>query len=276
MTNRRRSRLQGGWPRLGAFDRRVVLRVVAIGLGAFLVGYLVTALAFYRGGTRQEVVAVPDLRELDRRAAERRLDDLGLTLEVGDSLPHPQVRAGDVLAQSPLPGREVAPGTPVRVILSSGRARIPVPDVSMLSEEAATRLLGASGFQVQVEVVPDRLPAGNVVAVEPAPGTPVVLPSVVRLRVSAGPPMDFGESLPAVGAGERAPEREPMVAVPAIIGLAEAAARAALERVGLRLAEPEYEPAPEGVPEMVVEQTPPPGDSARAGAQVRVRIVRDR
>lgn len=236
-------------------DRRLVVRVVTIGVAAFLVGYLVTAGLFFRGSNRPDVVAVPDLHDMDAAAAERQLDRAGLELQVGDSLPHPEVRQGDVLAQSPLPGREVAPGTPVRVIVSTGPPRRAVPDVQALTRLPAERLLAASGFRVQVQEVPAPLPAGRVVAVLPAPGTTVQLPAVVTLQVSAGPPL---------------------VAVPALFGLREDEAREALESAGLRLGEVEYEFGGSGAQEMVVEQSPFAGDSILMGEAVRLRVITNR
>lgn len=255
MSNRRQGRLHRRFPWLSRVDRRILVRVVGLGLAAFVVGYALTAALFFRGNDRPDVVAVPDLREMDRAAAARQVERLGLELVVGDSLPNPDVRLGDVLAQSPLPGREVAPGTRVRVILSAGPPSRAVPDVQALTRLPAERLLAATGFRVQVEEVPDRLPAGRVVSVYPAPGTRVQLPGVVQLRVSAGPPM---------------------VAVPALYGMREDEARTALEGAGLELGEVEYEFGGFGAQEMVVEQSPFAGDSVRAGGTVRVRIVTNR
>lgn len=240
---------------LGRLDRRILIRVVGIGAAAFLIGYLFTALLFFGGSDRPDVASVPDLRGLAQEAAEERLEDQGLQLEIGDSLPHPQVRAGAILAQSPLPGREVAPGTPVRVIMSSGRPQRAVPDVTALTREPASQMLSASGFQVSVVEVPAAEPAGRVVSIFPAPGTRVQLPAVVQLRVSAGPPR---------------------VAVPELAGLGEEEARAALESVGLRLGEVHYEFGGFNAQEMVVEQVPAAGDSILLGRPVEVRIVTNR
>lgn len=255
MTSQRKGRMRRSRPWLSRIDRRILTRVVVIGLGAFLLGYALTAVLFFRGSNRPDVVTVPDLRSLSDELAERRLDDLGLTLQIGDSLPHPEVREGDVLAQSPLPGREVAPGTSVRVILSAGRPATAVPDVTRLAREPAGRVLEASGFRVQVVEVPHPSPAGDVVGVVPAPGTPVRLPAVVQLQVSAGPPL---------------------VEVPALFGMDEVEARAALEALGLRLGEVAYELSETEGTEMVVEQLPVPGDSVPAGGEVQVRIVTGR
>lgn len=243
------------WSRLSEQDRRLLGRIIGLGVGAFLFGYLITALVFFGGSGRPEVASVPDLRELTQRQAERALEREGLELAVSDTLPHPEIRAGAVLTQTPLPGREVVPGSEVRVILSTGRPLRVVPDVTALGRVQAERVLSAAGFRVEVVEAPAPRAAGQVLAIDPAPGTRVPTPAPVRLTVSAGPPM---------------------VAVPQVVGLGLENARAALEGAGLRLGEVEWEPVGLDQPEVVLIQTPAPGDSARMGTRVTVRAAAHR
>lgn len=231
----------------------------AWGLGvlvlAFALGYLFTALVFFPSSDRPPVVAVPDLREMDEGAARSAASAVGLELEMGDTLPNPDVPAGRILAQSPLPGQEVAPGSPVRVILSGGAERRAVPVVSAMTVEQATRVLEASGFQVTIEEVEDLRAAGRVVGVEPGPGTELQVPAPVRLRVSSGPPL---------------------VEVPDLLGMDEAAAAAALQAVGLELGEIDYRFGGFTVEELVTGQEPVAGDSIEHGSDVRVRMSTNR
>lgn len=233
-------------------DRKLLRRILWTGLGAFLLGYAVVALLMWITAPRREVVTVPDLRQMPLSRAERALDRADLEMEVGDSLPNAEVGAGGVVAQSPLPGREVAPGSSVRVIISTGRERRAVPNVELLTREQALRVLSASGFRVAEDTVPNPRGAGRVLGTEPAAGRVVQVPGLVRLLISAGPPM---------------------VAVPALVGLREEELIPALRRVGLRLADPEYRFAPDGEPGLVLDQRPAPGDSVRMGAAVRAVIA---
>jgi serine/threonine-protein kinase len=169
-------------------DGRLLGRIVGIGLGAFLLGYVVVALLMYLTAPDRAVVTVPDLRRLELAAARQAADGAGLDVEVGDSLPNPKVPAGAVIVQSPLPGGEVAPGSSVRLILSTGPERREIPSVSVLSEEQAAGTLRAMGFQVSVQRVTSPRREGRVVGTIPAAGSRVALPSAVRLLVSAGPP----------------------------------------------------------------------------------------
>ena len=64
-----------------------------------------------------------------------------LAFGVGDSLPNPTIPRGAVVAQTPLPGQEVAPETEIRVILSQGPERREVPRVDAYLPPQAERLL---------------------------------------------------------------------------------------------------------------------------------------
>lgn len=222
---------------------------------AFGLGYLFTALVFFPSSDRPPVVAVPDLREMDEGGARAAASALGLELEMGDTFPNPAVPAGRILSQTPLPGQEVAPGSPVRVILSGGAERRAVPVVTAMTVDQATRVLEASGFQVSVEEVEDPRAAGRVVGIEPGPGTELQVPAPVRLRVSSGPPL---------------------VEVPDLLGMDEATASATLEAVGLELGEIEYRFGGFTVEELVTAQEPFAGDSIEYGSEVRVRMSTNR
>lgn len=237
---------------LSRVDRRLLVRVVTLGTTAFLVGYALIALLFIGGGRRPAVVSVPDLREMSVAQARRALGRVGLELQVGDSVPHAELSRGAVLAQSPLPGNEVAPGSKVRVIVSSGRDRRPVPDVGSLPQQQASRILTGAGFRVALRQVPDQRPAGRVVGVEPAAGTMLPLAATVRLLVSAGPPFTV---------------------VPSVVGMMEEEARAALQAARLQVGNVEHDFEASGAPGEVLTQSPAAGDSVRVGSSVSLSVV---
>lgn len=247
----RRGRLRRGSP----IDLRWPVWGLAIGLGTFVLGYGVTALVFFPGSDRPPVVAVPDLRELDQDRARSTLRAAGLDLELADTLPNAAVPAGRILSQTPLPGQEVAPGSPVRVIVSGGAERRPVPVVSSMTREQALRVLEASGFRVQVDEVQDLRAAGRVVGIEPRPGTELQIPAAVRLLVSAGPPL---------------------VEVPDLYGLEQEDAVAAVQAAGLRMGDIEYSFAGFRAEELVIAQEPAAGDSVPQGSEIRLRMSTDR
>lgn len=236
--------------------RRSYLRVVGGVLAAFALGYLVTTLLVFPGFGRQAIVTVPDLRGRTLSAARRLADDAGLEVERGASLNHAAVPAGSVLAQSPLPGQETTRGAVVRVTLSAGRERRPVPQVDDLTADQARALLARTGFAVRVRRVLSERAEGRVLGVNPKPGTQLHVRSAVELLLSAGPPVVV----------------VPTVAVPDLTNLPEPEARAALRSAGLRLGEVDYAPDSDVPLGGIASQSPAAGDSVRAGTSVRVTI----
>jgi len=242
---RRESDGEGGLP-------WVAITVVAgiLATITFLIGFGVTALAF-TGGSVQEVVTVPDVRDLTVEEAARTMRRFELTIEIGDSFPNPEVAAGSVLTQSPLPGREVSPGTEVRLIVSTGRLRPTVPDLEGMPAAIAVRSLQASGFEVLIEDAPGEGAEGRVVGTVPEAGSIVQIPAVVRLRIAVA---------------------QEEVEMPVLLGLGEEAARASVDGVGLVVTEIDYVAGP-GSSGDVVGQTPAPGDSVPLGGGVRLQVV---
>jgi eukaryotic-like serine/threonine-protein kinase len=213
-------------------NRTLAMLVVAVGLAAFLIGFAITALAFTGGRAPADVVMVPDVREMQIADARRSMSAAGLGVELGDSFPNP-LPVGTVLAQSPLPGREVSPGIDVRLVLSSGPPRPSVPDVEAMPLALATRALQTAGFDVRVEEAPGEGSVGRVVAMNPAAGTPLQLPATVVLRVGAGAPLST---------------------VPGVIGMLEDDAREALLGAGLSIGGVDYQSSEFGEAGGVVSQ----------------------
>ncbi|MET0398255.1 MAG: PASTA domain-containing protein [Longimicrobiaceae bacterium] len=234
----------------------LLLRVLGIGLGAFVVGYAFTTLLVFPGFGRQAIVTVPDLRGRTFGAARRLADDAGVEVSRGPWLYHPSVDSGAVLAQSPLPGQEVTRGAMVRLTLSAGRERRPVPQVTDLTAAQAQDLLRRTGFAVRVRRVLSERAEGRVLGVKPEAGTTLPVLSTVELTLSAGPPVVV----------------VPIVAVPDLAGMPEPQARAALREAGLRLGEVGYEPGSSIPLGGIAAQSPAAGDSVRAGSSVRVTI----
>lgn len=240
----------------GVRDRWRLARIVAALLAfTFLVGYAGAALWMRAGAPNRSIVTMPDLAGLPEAQARQTLSRLDLEMEPMDSLPNPDVEAGRVLTQSPLPGQEVAPGTAVQVILSSGQVRYPVPDVIGLTRDRAMQVLAASGMAAEVVEVENMARAGLVVGVQPTPGTLVPVPARLSVRVSSGPPL---------------------VEVPDLLGLREEELANALAMAQLQVGEVSRELRlllDEG---QVVGQQPASGDSLPAGSPVNVVVTTHR
>ncbi len=235
-------------------QKRLFARVVGFGVGAFVLGYVLTTLLVFPGFGRQAIVTVPDLSGKTFAAARRAAGAEDLQVERGVSLAHPTVPAGAVLAQSPLPGQETTRGAVIRVTLSSGRERRPVPAVGDLTAQLAQELLVRTGFRVRVRRLVNERAEGRVLGTEPAAGASLPVGSIVELRVSAGPPEVV----------------VPIVAVPDVVGITEAEAGEKLRSAGLRLGGVEYDPESAAVLGDIAAQRPAAGDSVRAGTAVTI------
>lgn len=235
------------------FDERTLLKwVLLTGFTCFVLGYLLMTFLFFPGFGRSAIVTVPDLTDATSQQAERMLDREGLDIQRGDTLANPRVARGRVLMQTPLPGEEVARGSTVRIVLSTGPEMRAVPPIRGLSRTDAIGLLQRFGYRVAIRRVRDRREEGTLLGLTPAAGQRAAVGSMVTILVSAGPPF---------------------VRVPALVGLPSADARARLQAGGLEVGRVGYDPAslePEGT---IVAQSPVEGDSLRMGERVRITLA---
>jgi len=235
--------------RVSESNQRLAILVLATGAIAFLIGYGITVLTFRGSAAPADVVMVPDVTRLPAEEGGLMMQAAGLAMVVGDSLPNPDVPAGAILAQTPLPGYEVAPGAEVRVILSTGSPRPTVPEVEAMPVALATRALQAAGFDVLIAEAAG--PVGQVMGTDPPSGTSIRIPATIRLLVGAG---------------------VSLVAVPDLRGMREADARQALLELGIDVGEVNYQPLQTGRPNEVVEQSPAPGEEVAPGTPVDLRV----
>ncbi len=239
----------------GPFTEGNLLRwVIGLGLGAFAIGFLVITLVFFPGFGRSAIVTVPDLRGQPLRQAQRTLGGLGLEIARGGALANPRIRAGAVLVQSPLPGQEVTRGSEVRVVLSAGPERHRVPPIAGMTLREARTVLERFGFTVALRrVVSDRA-EGSFMGMKPAAGTMAVVPGVVTITLSAGPPK---------------------LLVPDLVSLPLGDAEARLRVLGFHLGRVSYDPSSPITPGSVAAQRPVAGDSLRRGNAVSVVLAGD-
>lgn len=127
---------------------------------------------------------VPDLVGSTSTAAQRQLRSMGLAVTI-DTVDSDQP-AGTVVSQSPGAGVEVRKGASVTVRVSSGPAKVAVPDVTGLDEDAARLRLENAGFEVSVVDQPTSDPSqdGVVLDQRPAGGGEAANSSVVTLTVA--------------------------------------------------------------------------------------------
>jgi serine/threonine-protein kinase len=138
---------------------------------------------------------LPELVGLTVSQATARVQQLGLTVEVGDPVFDETVPLNTVIkwtvpdAPTLAAGGNVTKGTAVRLIASKGPAPRPAPDLTnktLADAEAALTALQLHITQNTTEFSPT-VPAGTVIRQDPAPGTLIVRDGSVNVTLSKGP-----------------------------------------------------------------------------------------
>lgn len=169
------------------------LRFAVLALVLMMVA-LVAALTAMRLAIHGQEVAVPALIGLAPAEAERQLAGLGLQIEVERQYYSPQIPAGQIMSQLPLPGAKVRRGWQVRAAQSLGPMKISIPDVTGQSARAAELNIQRRSLDVvttsQMQTADQ--PAGQVLAQSPpANATQVAAPKISLLISAALDPPAF-------------------------------------------------------------------------------------
>ena len=255
MKRRRGARADSDPDEPGSGAQRLVAVAAGVVFTGFFLGWLLaTQLLFPRPAPPGDLYEVPDVYGLTLDEATEQLAERGLEVGLVDAFRHPAADSGVVVGQAPLPGQLAAPGRPVRISMSMGPERRPVPDVAHLRGDRARMVLEMSGFQVVMDSLESELPRGRVVSLEPGPGTALPLPGEVRVVVSTGPAQ---------------------VVMPHLIGLPEAEARVAVEALGLVISTVEDAFRFGDDQGLVVEQEPLAGGLVEAGSAVKLVVGRE-
>ena len=203
--------------------------VVVVGLVAAGLTWLVTGRSGEEAPTSVVSTSVVGftVQEATIALEEQGLQIGEITLEPSD------VETGRVLSQNPPAGSQLAPGSPVNLVVA-GDANPVVPDVLTLTETEATNALIALGLRPgDVTRSASSKPAGEVIGQTPSAGEQVQPGSLVDLVVSNG-----------------------QLGVPDVVGLTTAEARATLRNEGFRVQEQEEQSDRVGV---VLRQDPAAG-----------------
>lgn len=162
----------------------------------------------------QEMVEVPTLIGLSETEAKELLEDAGLT---GNALPaeySSEFEFGQVTRQAPEPGEKVVKGSSVDYVTSRGVEVSGVPNVVGMGRTKAEQTLREAGFKVSVKTAfNSQVAEGTVSSQNPSAGIRAEKGSTVTIVVSRGPEK---------------------VAVPDVINLSEADAKAKIAEAGLK------------------------------------------
>lgn len=166
---------------------------VAIAMGSILAVLFVIGVVLWvftlnpSTTTATAAPAVPGLINQTEGVATQTISALGLTPDV-EYVASETVPEGIVIETFPEEGTRVAPGEPVRILVSSGIARLDLPDVRNIDIDDARAVLEERGLVVDsvVDTYSPSLQAGLVMATTPQPDTPVRPGDAVTITVSNG------------------------------------------------------------------------------------------
>lgn len=179
----------------------VLMLASALGLGAWWLG-------------SGRWTMVPNLTGLHRSAATAALASADLQAALTEH--HSDTAAGDtVISTDPGPGQRAMRGSTVTVVISLGHPVVPNVPAGSSTEDAEGAIRSAELTPQRgpdTEQFHDTIPAGDVIGLQPAPGTVLTVGAPVTILVSKGP----------------APTR-----VPQVRGLRQVDALAVLSRAGL-------------------------------------------
>ncbi len=233
---------------------RFALTTAGAFVGTFVLGYLIAALILFPAPIFATTRTVPRLLGLARTEAETRVADKGLRVADIEGVTHPTAGRGQVVWQDPPAGVGVPEGTLIRLTVSNGPQRVPVPDLLGYHTIVAGQLLEAAGLEVgRIIQTQAPVPRGVVVSTRPSTGSTILPRSSVTLVVSEG-----AATIP----------------VPNLRGLTIEEAEMVLQSVGLVVGETLRKASRDVPPGTIVEQDPRSGTLSSPGTIIKIFIAR--
>jgi beta-lactam-binding protein with PASTA domain len=198
-------------------------------------------------------VTVPNEVGQTQATASSGITGLGLTVGTVTMASSSTVASGKVIAESPSAGTQVASGSAVSLVVSTGLAQVTVPNVVGDTQNAAS--IGLIGVGLTVGTVTmtssGTVPSGDVISENPIAGTTVSSGSSVSLSVSSGPPP---------------------VSVPNVVGDTQAAASTAITGAGLTVGTVTTQSSGTVPSGDVISESPAAGTSVASGSAVNLVV----
>jgi serine/threonine-protein kinase len=196
-------------------------------------------------------IVVPNVTGSTVDDARHKLAAAGLSLTIGQSAESDTVPPNVIMSQDPDPGATAAPKSGVTVVLSTGPATVPVPDIVGTDTASAEAALRNAGLEVTHAYTVDAAnPTGKIALQQPPAGTPAKKGSRVTIYLSVSG------------------------VVPDVTGMTPDAAKAALVAQGYQIGSIAYtneSPVPEG---MVARTEPEVNTNVKPGETINLYVMR--
>lgn len=185
-------------------------------------------------------------------AASSALEKVGFHALRGETRFHKTIPADVVLEQDPPAGSVQKSGAQVTLILSGGQRTAIVPEVAGSSQQQAQIAIENAGFTFgTISQQTSNVVRGAVISSVPPAGTSTELPATVSIILSQGPST---------------------VQIPDLTGRTLPDARSTLEQLGLHLGATSRDTSSFMPENTILSQSPAPGATVSAGANVNLRI----
>ncbi|MFZ5943824.1 MAG: Stk1 family PASTA domain-containing Ser/Thr kinase [Bacillota bacterium] len=203
----------------------------------------------------KEEILVPDIVELHAEEGQRILAGKNLKMAVEREIPHPTIAKGSIISQNPLPDTKTKSGRTISVIVSTGPALVPVPDVVGSSQIIADVNLTNAGLRVGKidQKYSSQYANGIIMGQYPEPTEMVPEKTAVDLVVSKGPEPRY-------------------VSMPPLIGYDLNTVEARLQEAGLTRGEITRQRSELYPKDFVIEQNPPAGREIFQGSAVNLVV----
>jgi serine/threonine-protein kinase len=197
-------------------------------------------------------VSVPPVNGLTEAAARRALRKHGLKVSSVQTESSPSVPSGHATRTDPASGYPLPAGSAITLYISSGKAKVQVPDVTGQTQASAKSNLIKQGFAVTTTTqTSNTATPGNVIAENPPGGTSVAPGSTITITVATAPTT---------------------AKVPSVVGKAADAATSQLLAAGFKVATQIVAVAKPGRDGKVLKQNPQAGTTARKASTVTLTV----
>ncbi len=198
-------------------------------------------------------VSVPNVVGDTQSAASTTITTAGLVVGTITTQASSTVASGNVISENPTAGTSVNTGSSVNLVVSSGPAKVSVPNVVGDTQSAASTAITTAGLVVGTITTQasSTVASGNVISENPTAGTSVNAGSSVNLVVSSGPAK---------------------VSVPNVVGDTQAVASTALTSAGLVVGTITTQASGTVASGNVISENPTAGTSVNAGSSVNLVV----
>ncbi|MEG1752368.1 MAG: PASTA domain-containing protein [Christensenella sp.] len=247
----------GKWPiwlRLGVVAVIGIAITVAVLIAT---GVLNPDMANWTTNLPEGMINAPGILNKTIEIAEKQVTEKKLILKIVDKQNSEKAKSNTVMLQDPLPGRLVAYGDVLNVVISAGQEQIFVPNVINFAKDDAVKLLQKTGFKVKIEEKEDKEYAvGTVLMQSLEENTAVNRNTIITIITAIG--------------GSEITDKD--VTVPELVGMSYEQAVKALRKVGLYALKKEevyVKNKPKGI---VMIQSVKAGESVKSGSSVSLSV----